>query len=336
MLIFRPMTMHDLDDLYALAMESAFGLTTLTRDRDALARKISHAEHSFHLKAERPGGETYLFALEDSSRRRVIGTAAVESKVGGFQPFYSFRLEEMIRRSETLSAVRELRLLHLHTEHDGPTAIGTLYLMPEYRRDGNGRFLSLARFIFMAMFPQAFEKKVIAEMRGISDESGRSPFWEAVGSHFFGIDFPRADYLSSIDKKFIAELMPHYPVYANLLPESARNALGKTHPSTEPALKILYNEGFSFMHHIDIFDGGPLVHASLPEIRTIKRSRRCRLEGILDPAEGDSILMVATQEPFRVTRSAARSQGDGLLLEKSAVRLLGLEAGQEFQACELK
>jgi len=30
-----------------------------------------------------------------------------------------------------------------------------------------------------------FGNKIIAEMRGVSNEAGRSPFWESLGRHFF-------------------------------------------------------------------------------------------------------------------------------------------------------
>lgn len=44
------------------------------------------------------------------------------------------------------------------------------------------------RFLFIAAFRQYFSRKVIAEMRGYTDEQGRSPFWESVGRHFFSIE----------------------------------------------------------------------------------------------------------------------------------------------------
>ena len=69
----------------------------------------------------------------------------------------------------------------------------------------NGRLLSKARFLFMAEFRDLFGDKVIAEMRGMSDEQGRSPFWESLGRHFFKMEFSQADYLTGVgNKSFIA------------------------------------------------------------------------------------------------------------------------------------
>ena len=56
-------------------------------------------------------------------------------------------------------------------------------------------------------------------MRGWQAETGRSPFWDHLGSKFFGLGFDSADHLSAVgDKRFIAELMPKYPIYVDLLP----------------------------------------------------------------------------------------------------------------------
>ena len=117
-----------------------------------------------------------------------------------------------------LNVRKDVRTLTLVEEHNGPCEIGSLFLHPDYRRDGNGRLLSLSRFLFMAEHRQRFEPQVIAEMRGVIDDQGRSPFWDAVGKHFFEIDFPKADYLSMVNKKFIADLMPRHPLYVPLLP----------------------------------------------------------------------------------------------------------------------
>jgi arginine N-succinyltransferase len=116
--------------------------------------------------------------------------------------------------------------LHLVSDHSGPCEIGSLFLHPDERKKGWGRLLSCCRFLFMAEFSDPFEDTVIAEMRGVVDVQGRSSFWEALGRRIFDIDFPKADYLSMKNKKFIADLMPKHPIYTMLLPEEAQSSLG--------------------------------------------------------------------------------------------------------------
>ena len=89
-------------------------------------------------------------------------------------------------------------------------------------------------------------------MRGMSDEEGRSPFWESLGRHFFKMEFSQADYLTGVgNKAFIAELMPKFPLYTCFLSEEARGVIGRVHPNTEPALAMLKAEGFSYQGYVD-------------------------------------------------------------------------------------
>lgn len=142
------------------------------------------------------------------------------SKVGGFEPFYSYRIEKETFKSSQIQISKEVPILRLHEEHNGPSEVGSLFLHPDYRRGGNGWFLSLIRFVFVAEHPHFFEDSIISEIRGVIDENDNSPFWDAIGRHFFGIDFKQADYLSVVNKKFIAELMPDHPIYITMLPGS--------------------------------------------------------------------------------------------------------------------
>jgi arginine N-succinyltransferase len=199
-------------------------------------------------------------------------------------------------------------VLHLVREHDGPAEVGSLFLSPDYRKKDYGRFLQLVRFLFIAEYPQAFEPTVVSELRGVIDSAGHSAFWDAVGRHFFEIDFPKADYLSVVNKKFIADLMPKHPIYVPLLPEAAQNVIGKVHETSKPALKNLEAEGFTFNGMVDIFDGGACVSCSRDQIRTVRRSRVATVQKIVDQAIQSPTYMigrfspafVATMSPLRI------------------------------------
>lgn len=67
----------------------------------------------------------------------------------------------------------------------GSSELCTLFLDPEWRKEGNGYLLSKSRFMFMAAFRDKFNDKVVAEMRGVIDEHGYSPFWQSLGKRFF-------------------------------------------------------------------------------------------------------------------------------------------------------
>lgn len=280
MLVMRPVQANDLDQLVELAAMTSFGLTSLPKDRELLRKKIVVSQRSFAHEPDRPGGENYLFVMEDTETGTLAGTSGIMSKTGGFEPFYAYRIETDIFESAQINVRTRIRTLHLVTEHDGPSEVCSLFLRPNYRAGGNGRLLSLSRFLFMAEFPQHFDPMVIAEMRGVIDERGHSHFWDAVGRHFFEIDFPDADYLSVVNKRFIADLMPRYPVYVNLLPPEAQAVIGQVHDRTRPALRMLETEGFQFANMVDIFEAGPMVQCPLREIRSVRESIRATVTKI--------------------------------------------------------
>lgn len=272
MFIIRPIEQKDLDGLMKLLENSGHGLTTLPKDAEILKKRIRISERSFVQREDGPGGEDYLFVMEELFTGRLVGVCAIISKIGGFEPYYFYRLEKTHHESKTIHVKNDISSLHFHFIHNGPAEICSLYLDPEFRNSQNGRFLSLSRFLFIAENRKYFEDQVIAEMRGMVNDSGHSPFWDAVGKNFFKIDFPTADYLSVKNKKFIEELMPKYPIIANLLPEDAQYVIGKVHPNTEPAKRILEQEGFRFSGLVGIFEPGPVVIAEVDNIRAIKES----------------------------------------------------------------
>lgn len=333
MLIIRPVTTGDLDDLLHLATLTGFGLTTLPMDKAFLEKRITKSQRSFREMGDQPAGECYLFVLEDTASRRIAGTCGIVSKVGGFEPFYVYRIETAVHESTFLGVRKEIPLLHLVSEHNGPCEIGSLFLSPDYRKDGNGRLLSLSRFLFMAEWPDCFDPLVIAEMRGVIDDQGRSVFWDAVGRHFFEIDFPRADYLSIINKRFIADLMPKHPIYVPLLPPEAQAVIGRVHEQTEGAMRILESEGFRYDRHVGIFEAGPVVTCPLAQIRTIRESCTVRVAAIGDaPVQSASMLMSNTRHDFRACRAPLELDvSGGAVIDRETATALQVSVGDRIR-----
>ena len=234
MLVVRIARENDVDPLYDLIQKSAYGLSTLKITKAQMLERVEQSVYAFEHSWRRPTGQPYVFVMEDMNKGTVVGTASIYSKVGGFEPFYSYRIESSVHESKMLNVRHEIKTLHLFKEHNGPTEIGSLFLHPDYRGKGTGRLLSLSRFLFIAEHSERFDHETIAEMRGRVSEDGISPFWDAIGSHFFEIEFPQAETLTTVSKSFIAELMPVHPIYIPLLPESAQKVIGCVHVNTEP------------------------------------------------------------------------------------------------------
>jgi arginine N-succinyltransferase len=339
MYVIRPITLEDLPSLLSLCTLTGFGLTTLPCDEKLLRRRIRDSMRGFEKLTDDdpPIGEAYLFVMEHTPTRQVCGTCAVVSKVGGFEPFYSYRIETSIHQSDVLKVRKEIKALHLVQDHDGPCEIGSLFLSPQHRAPGNGRLLSLSRFLFMANHPLYFDPIVIAEMRGVVDGKGHSPFWEAVGRHFFDVDFPKADYLSMVNKRFIADLMPTHPIYIPLLPKEAQAVIGEVHPDTRPALRILQDEGFTTTDQVDIFEAGPVVQCKLTDIRAFRESRQAGVVGISDQkTEGDINVVVNTSVNFRAALGTVAVDAGGATIQRDLAAALNVKKGDMIRFTTMK
>ena len=333
MFIIRPIVEKDLDGLMELLEKSGHGLTSLPRDPEVLKKRIRNSERSFEHREEVPQGEDYLFVMEELFTGKIVGVCAFISKIGGFQPYYFYRVEKTHHESKLIHVKNDITSLHFHFIHNGPAEICSLYLHPEFRNSQNGRFLSLSRFLFIAENRKYFEDQVIAEMRGMVNDSGHSPFWDAVGKNFFKMDFPTADYLYVKNKKFIEELMPKYPIIANLLPEEAHYVIGKVHQNTEPAKRILEQEGFHFSGLVGIFDPGPVLIADLDKIRSIKESIVGEIKEISDKSFKSEIFIIARMSTnFRaVLGGVVKLKSGGYKISGVAAAALKLRLGDKIR-----
>ncbi|MGH7176253.1 MAG: arginine N-succinyltransferase [Tepidisphaeraceae bacterium] len=337
MVFIRPVNISDLDQLEELAGLAGAGLTTLPKDRDLLSRRIAKSTRSFENLPDRPGGESYLFVMEDPDANRIVGACGIVSKVGGFQPFYAYKIETSLFESHVIKVRKEVPILTLYEEHDGPCEIGSLFLHPVWRKENNGRMLQLVRFLFIAEHPEAFEPTVVSEIRGVLDEKGHSPFWNALGQHFFDIDFTEADRLSIVNKRFIADLMPDHPIYIPLLPADAQDVIGKPHPESIPAVKNLSAEGFQFSGMVDIFDAGPVMNCPRDEIRTVRESRRGRVVSISDqPFEALVYMMGTTTGDFRSCKGPVQVKGDELVIPSDCAKVLKVRVGDSLRFVVLR
>lgn len=329
MYVIRPVRTDDLDALLRLAQAAGVGLTTLPADIDLLAQRIQDADHAFRPVVRKPAGDAYLFVLENLLTGAVEGCSGIVARVGGFEPFYTYALRSELKESKALGFSRRLDTLHLEAPHKGPSEIGTLFVHPSARGKGVGRLVSLSRFVFMAAFPKRFADSVIAEVRGVLDDDGRSPFWDAIGRHFFDMDFAQADARSAADKSFIADLMPKHPIYLPMLPPDARAAVGEVHRDARPAQRLLRQEGFVYGQQVDIFDGGPLMRARRAEVRTIEQSAVATLAGVMPPVAGPGLFIISNDQlDFRATLGAVDLRDDGTLaLPRDVILALGLRMG---------
>ena len=334
-MIVRSVRASDLPALIDLARSTGTGLTTLPANEARLAYRVGRAEKTFAGEAER-GDCDYMFVLEDDDGR-VLGISAIAGGVGLRESWYNYRVGLTVCASQELGIHRQVPTLFLANDLTGHSELCSLFLHADHRTGLNGRLLSKARLLFIAEFREQFGDKIIAEMRGVSDEQGRSPFWECLGRHFFRMEFSQADYLTGVgNKAFIAELMPRFPLYTCFLSEAAREVIGRVHPDTEPALAMLKSEGFSYQGYVDIFDAGPAIEAETAKIRAIRDSQLLVL-AIGTPGDDAPVYLVHNrkQADCRITAARARLAAGTLVVDPLTAKRLRLSVGDQVRAVPL-
>ncbi|GGC08884.1 arginine N-succinyltransferase [Marinobacterium zhoushanense] len=340
MFVIRPIEYRDLELLQQIAVESGPGFTSLPDNPDFLADKIRVSVEALRAPATRPGTETYLFVLEDPATGEVAGTCGIAAAVGLDTPFYHYHLSTVVHSSRELGVYNEFKTLNLCNDYTGSSELCTLYLRPQYRQSGVGTLLSKCRFLFIAEHPNRFNERVIAEMRGFTDPQHTNPFWEGLGRHFFSMDYDKADYLTGAGNKvFIAELMPKHSIYIHLLPKDAQEVIGRVHPNTEAAYKMLEMEGFRFENYIDIFDAGPTLAARQQDIRAITQSRRLRISVQQQvEMEGAQRFLIANTNTtgFRCTSALIKPNRGQVALPPEVAAALQVSDGDQVRAVALR
>jgi len=336
MLIIRPITSADYPALMQIAIDTGVGFTSLPTNEGMLRARIEHSEASFAANIEQPGGQGYLMVMEDTETGEIVGTSGVEASVGLDSAFYHYHLGKVVHSSQELNLHNVINTLTLCNDYTGAAEVCTLFLQEKARSGNNGRVLSRFRFLFMAEFIERFGKTVIAEMRGVSDDVGHSPFFQWLQEHFFNMDFPTVDYLTGLGNKvFIAELMPRYPIYVNLLSQAAQDVIGHVHPKTAPALRLLEREGFVHRGYVDIFDGGPTVECAIEQIKSVKNSQRLTVK-VAPQAQPITHIACNTQlQSFRAIEALLEVDGDFALITQAQADALGVTNGDPIRVLAL-
>ncbi|MEM9669763.1 MAG: arginine N-succinyltransferase [Pseudomonadota bacterium] len=327
--VMRPSRLDDLDALIELAELSGPGFTSLPVDQARLTERLENSLKAFSGQLDEPQYGKYLMMMEHRPSGEVAGCAAVKAGTGIHEPFFNYRIITIAQTSQAAGKRYDMDVLVLTNEFVGYTEVGTLFLKAEHRGSGIGRMAAQSRYLLMATDETRFGEKVLAELRGVIDEDGRTPFWECLGKHFFKMTFREADHLSAVsDNQFILDLMPKYPVYIDLLPPEAAAVIGRCHADGVGAMKLLEWEGFRFERTVDIFDGGPMVACAREHIRTIRESRRVTVRaGTIDePTTG----MISNDrlEDFRCMKLEGQLMNeDEIILSTDILETLRLNPG---------
>jgi arginine N-succinyltransferase len=344
MFLIREVEPKDIEDLYKLASMANF--INLPRDRSLLVKKISRSQNSFKAKQKIPAECEYMFVLEDLESNRVVGSSIIMGQHGTPEEPHSFFTvlpKRKVSRSLHMGFLHQV--LRLGFIYDGPSEIGGLVLMPDYRShpDKLGKLLSFVRFLYIAARRPQFKDEILCELMPPFNERGESPIWEEIGRKFTNLRYDEADRLSRRNKEFITNLFPEGDIYTCMLSGEARESIGEVGPDTLPVKKMLETIGFTYRNMIDPFDGGPHYWAKTNSIDPVKRSRRVRVgkapKGGKLPKGGKTLsgmLLSFSKKGVRVMKlDLPFISGQEILLDAQTKEWLGVEDSTELWFLEV-
>lgn len=327
----RAAKVGDLEHLYEMAKLTGGGFTNLPADRKALTGKLERAEGAFARRDGDISDDVFVLIMENTETGEVRGTCQLMCQVGQQWPFYSYRLHTLTQHSQELDRSVRAEMLSLCTDLEGASEVGGLFLHPAARAGGFGLLLARSRYLFVAMHRSRFAPRILAELRGVIDDRGGSPFWDGVAGRFFGMSFQEADYFNAINgNQFIADLMPKHPVYVAMLDGAARKVIGVPHPTGRAAMKMLEDEGFSFEGYVDIFDGGPTMTARTDLVRSVRDAQPARVAATdLDIGER-ALIATGELDSFRCCFGMREMDSDsGVAIDEMTARALEVGSGDE-------
>jgi arginine N-succinyltransferase len=331
--IIRPALLDDVQPIYEMAKRTGGGFTNLPPDRKALSAKLARSAAAFTRLDDTLNDDLYVFVLQNTATDEVRGTCQIFGCVGQKGPFYSYRIGALTQHSEELGRTFRADILNLSTDMEGTTEVGGLFLHPGERSGGLGMLIARSRYLFIRNHRARFADRTLAELRGVIDEAGGSPFWDGVAGRFFGMSFQEADeFNAKFGNQFIADLMPKHPVYIAMLTDAARAVIGIPHPSGRAAMRMLENEGFLWENYVDIFDGGPTMSARTDQIRSIREAKDAPIAVLSDTLgenrAGEKMLITHGRlADFRATYGWIENGPDGTAIDTAAAKALGLTVG---------
>ena len=320
--LIRPIKLGDAPALLELIEQSSGGLSSLQPRLDFLKDYIQTSVSSFGgmYPLEKP--HKYLLAMFEYPSGRLIGCSAVKTQIGIESPFINFDLH----------GDGENQTLRASSRFKGATEVGSLFLHPDYRDSGLGRYLAKVRYHLIGSEPWRFGDMVIAELRGICGKEG-SPLYDHLFEYKLDKTFLEAD-AEYFDRNpnSLGDIVPIGNVPTYDFPIEVKMSLAQPHPTGIGAMRLLQNEGFIFSGTIDLFDAGPIMSVHRDTIRTTLQTKTMPCLSATDLIDAqDSLISVGTVADFRAVVTPAAELDRGVLVPQRALEAIGVKAGTSLR-----
>jgi arginine N-succinyltransferase len=312
----------------------------LPTDSAALKEALSCSELSFRGRVRDRTRAVYIFCAEERATGKLTGASMIIAKHGTPQsPHFYLALDSEERYSHTLRRMFRHSFLRLRHSMDGPTELGGLIVTAamRHRPEKIGKQLSWVRFLYIARHRARFEARVLSEMLAPMGPGYSNPFWDHYGREVTGLDFRKADSLSTRDKEFIRALFPDSPLYTFLLPEEVRESIGKVGEATRGAVRLLEQAGMKFLSEVDPFDAGPYYGAEIADIVPVKAYRQAKAAPGTPDTSSAAQYLVARDDAkgFRAVQAAGGIEDGRIIVEPDVLAAIGARDGDELAVVPL-
>jgi arginine N-succinyltransferase len=220
----------------------------MPKDRSLLEKKLAFSQRCFE-KGFISKGESglFLFVLEKDDGVSV-GMSAIKTYFG--HGSWALAMTPQDSQLEWVELDSEL------------SELCSLYLDPSQRHHLWGKALSYSRFFFMKTFPDFFEDKILAQLRGWILPSGDCPFWDEINflagsASSKRLSFKEAHHLVATGKTTVRELLPGPLPKLKQFSSDLHSFIGQAHEHTAPAQRLLQEILFHKQPRLDPLDAGP-------------------------------------------------------------------------------
>jgi arginine N-succinyltransferase len=332
------------DEDQLLAVARHLNTVNLPDDREAIRGLLEQSQKSFTGSIKDPRRREYIFVVVDRARDRIVGTSMIVGQLGRRDaPYIYVDVTEEERYSATLDKHFRHVVLKIGYSYNGPTEIGGLIVLPEYRKKPEkiGLLISYVRFLFIKQHRDWFRDELIAELLPPLEPDGTSHLWDALGRKFTDMTYPEADRLSKRNKEFVKGLFPEGAIYATLLPQNAQDVIGKVGLQTRGVEKMLRRIGFQYAWRVDPFDGGPHFTAPTDEVLLVQRAHATTVQRIAGAAEAPKTrALLAVQDAaapfFRCVYAPWGASDAGAIIGGDAAGRLGIGEGADVWVLPLE
>jgi arginine N-succinyltransferase len=213
--------------------------------------------------------ETRLVAevrASTSNPAALVGCVRVNTAIGLVLPRYWYHLGVVVHAAQALGLLHRERTLLLCNDYTGASEIACLAGRPDaFALLLRAALLVLARSHVASGARDA--GMVIAELPGLRDTEGASPFWQGFGRYFYSGDpHEAASKFGAAWRTYVAALLPRDPLIASFLSPSAQAALGQVPESAAAQASALHAAGLRAGRYVTIDEGGAVFEAGLSDL----------------------------------------------------------------------